>query len=31
MSEQLQEMAWLDLSVSNAELAKGFYQQVIAW
>ncbi len=31
MSGQIGEMAWLDLSVPNAEQVKEFYQQVIGW
>mgnify|MGYP006100783537 CR=1 FL=1 len=30
-SKQLGEMAWMDLSVPNAEQVKRFYQQVLGW
>lgn len=30
-SNQLGEMAWMDLSVSNAVQVKHFYQQVLGW
>ncbi|MBL4940790.1 MAG: VOC family protein [Colwellia sp.] len=29
--DKIGEMAWMDLSVPNAELVKGFYQQVLGW
>ena len=31
MTDKIGEMAWLDLSVKNAEQVKGFYQEVIGW
>jgi len=30
-SNQLGDMAWMDLSVPNAEQVKHFYQQVLGW
>ena len=31
MTDKIGEMAWLDLSVKNAEQVKDFYQHVIGW
>ncbi|MEW6991327.1 VOC family protein [Colwelliaceae bacterium 6441] len=31
MNKKIGEMAWLDLSVENAEEIKDFYQEVIGW
>jgi len=31
MSDQIGEMAWLDLTVKNASEVKSFYQKVVGW
>jgi predicted enzyme related to lactoylglutathione lyase len=31
MTNKIGEMAWLDLTVKNANEVKGFYQQVVGW
>jgi len=31
MTDKIGEMAWLDLSIKNAEQVKDFYQDVIGW
>ena len=31
MSDKIGEMAWLDLTVENANDVKNFYQKVIGW